>query len=340
MTLDSTVTTTRFIDMHAHLAPPALMQQLAEPGGVDSVALETVGAARRIRLGPRLGARLDRSLEDLDDRLAFLDRHEIETQVVSPWIELLGYELPPADGLSFSRRVNRAMAEAVQHHPDRLVALGTVPLQCGGDAAATVLREAVLDLGLAGVQIGTHVPASSLASQDLIPFWREAERLRAIVFVHPHYADELRELESPVLEFAIANPADTTLALAGLMFSGRLAEHPELRVVLSHGGGFLPFQIGRLDAAWARLGRESEPSPSQLLARLYVDTIVHGSGALDLVIDQLGVDRVVMGTDYPFSLGDLTPRASLSASSRAVNAGARVRAETARRLLSDVRSTR
>ncbi len=338
MTLITQLGDAEVIDIHAHLAPEELVYELAKPGGVSGVHLDTEGEARRIIVGGRPGARLDSSMYDLAARLDFLERKNIDRQIVSPWVELLAYELPGDQGEQFSRHVNRSMARATAAHGGRLSALGTVPLQCGGEVAARVLREGVEELGLLGVQIGTHVPASGLSDDRLIPFWAEAERLRAIVFVHPHYANELRPGMAPVLEYAIANPADTTLAIAQLMFSGRLAAFPELSIVLSHGGGFLPYQLGRLESAWSRAGRHDEPGPRELFARLHSDTIVHGDLALDFLIASSGSERVLMGTDYPFALGDLAPMNSLARSSSDSDAFRRILSLNARSLMASVRN--
>ncbi len=295
------------VDVHAHVTPAGLLEMLERPGGVHGVDISD----GRIRVGDRLGARTDPSLTDRDQRLRFLDAVGIDVQFIAPWIELLAYTLPADDGVAFAGVVNRAIADEAAAAPDRLTAIGTVPLQAGGEVAAEALRSAVTELGMAGVQIGTHLPGSSLSDPGLRPFFAEAERLGALILLHPHYAGELRPMH-PALEYAIANPADSTLAVAQLMYSGRLAEHPRLKMVVSHGGGFLPFQLARLESGWSRVGGDGA-TPAELLSRLHVDSILNDASSLRLAVERMGAARVLLGTDYPFPLGDLDPLPSIDA---------------------------
>lgn len=284
------------IDVHAHCVPDGLAPALARQSfGVDVPPMDPL-------------------LLDVPARLEAMDRMGVDLQVVSPFIDLTCYWLPDAAGRRYSRLFNELMASTVAQAPDRFHALGTVPLQ-SGKAAADELVHAVTKLGMVGVEIGTDTGSGQLDDDDLEPFWEAAAGLGCLMLLHP--AAGARDRLPYLLAYLVDNPADTTRAVARLMFGGVLDRHPGLKVCLVHGGGFLPYQVGRLQRGFTVYGTQHgarlTSAPLDLLHRLYYDTVLNSVDAIRLLIDLVGVERVLLGTDYPFALGDLDPLATLAA---------------------------
>jgi aminocarboxymuconate-semialdehyde decarboxylase len=302
------------IDVHAHCLPEGFLSWLDDEGPSVGVNLDRSGS--RIQLPGRDLGPLRRDLTDVDHRLKAMDRMGIDVQLLSGWIDLTAYQLEPEAGGRFSRAFNRAMVEEAERHADRFGALATVPLQ-DPVLAAEVLTEAIEGMGMNGVQIATRVGGTRLDKGGLEPFWSAAERLRALVLLHPIQPLAGLDLDGYFLENVVGRPAETTISAASLILSGVLERHPDLRIVLVHGGGFLPFQIGRLDRGFAAkpelVGKSITRRPSDYLRQMYVDTVVHEPAVLSFLIHFLGADRIVLGSDHPFEMGDPDPIATISA---------------------------
>jgi aminocarboxymuconate-semialdehyde decarboxylase len=248
---------------------------------------------------------------DLRDRLGWMDAEGIDLQVLSAWMDFCAYGLDPDDGAWLARALNELTAEAISDHSHRFLAMAAVPLQAPA-MAAEELRYAAGSLGMVAVEIGTKVADSELDEPSLEPFWRAAEDLNALVLVHPPFRsvgfDRLRRY---FLDNIVSNPAEETIAAAHLIFGGVLERHPRLKVCLTHGGGYLPYQIGRGDRGFEARATVTAvnltEAPSSFLGRFYYDTIVHGAEALRFLVQRVGADRVVLGSDYPFPMGDPHP---------------------------------
>ena len=258
-------------------------------------------------------------LSDLPARLRAMERMGVDHQLMSGWIDLTAYELEPEAGAEYSRAHNRCLAEEAARHPDRLSALATAPLQAP-DLAAAVLREAMGELGMKGVQIATSVAGRRLDRAGLEPFWSAAGELGAVIFLHPLRPLAGVDLEGFFLENAVGRPAETAIAAAALIMSGVPERHPGASFVLAHGGGFLPYQIGRLNRAGAvrpqsAAARISQP-PGHYLRRMYVDTVVHQPAVLSFLAETLGPERILLGTDYPFAMGEPDPAGAVRAAAR------------------------
>jgi aminocarboxymuconate-semialdehyde decarboxylase len=268
---------------------------------------DRVGVA--VRGGTDLGS-LRADLLDIDHRLASMDDTGVDVQVLSNWIDLTLYELPPEKGARYARIFNEAMADLVSEHPTRFGGLATVPLQAP-ELAAMELVYAVRQLGLAGVEIATTVNGDELDRSELDPFWEAAAALRCTVLLHPYNPLAGRGLRRYFLANAVGRPAETTIAIGHIILGGVLERHPGLVICLVHGGGFLPYQLGRLDRAYhakpeLAATRLTRP-PSEWARSLYFDTVTHRADALDLLLSQVGSDHLLMGSDYPFEMGDPDP---------------------------------
>ncbi len=197
----------------------------------------------------------------------------------------------------------------VRAHPDRFLGLATLPMQ-SADAAARELERAVTVLGLRGAEICTHINGMDLDHPSLDVVYAAAERLGAPLFLHPQNWGDMRRLHDYDLWNLVGFPTETSLAASHLIFGGVFERFPRLQVILAHGGGYFPYQVGRLDhgfaarrAARQRLSRR----PSEFLGNLYCDSLTHNALSLRFLLDRLGDDHVVIGTDYPFNMGDETP---------------------------------
>ena len=305
------------VDVHAHCIPEAVMDTLEKQG--ERFGMEIVGdherrqvvVAGRVTTGPLRG-----DLVDLNQRLAKMDQTGVDMQMISCWIDLSAYALEAAEGARFSRMYNEGLAGVVAEHPDRFMALSTVPLQTPV-AAAAELRFAVGELGMAGVEIAATVDGAELDDRDLDPFWEAAAELRCLVLIHPYNPLAGRNVKRYFLDNAIGRPAETSIGVAHMVMGGVFERYPDLQVCVVHGGGFLPYQAGRLDQAYhakpGLAGANLTRPPSDWLKNLYYDTVTHSPEVLAFLVEFAGIDHVLLGTDFPFEMGDDDPVGTVQA---------------------------
>lgn len=303
------------IDVHAHCVPVGVIDALVAEGGRYGIEIaEQDGKRKAIIAGRVHAAPLRADLSDLGHRLAAMDGAGVDVQILSSWIDMTAYALDADTGTRYARMFNEALAATAAQRPERFRAVCTVPLQDAQRAAAE-LRHAVAELGMVGVEIATTVDGRDLDDRGLEPFWATAEELRCLVLVHPYQSLAGRGVSRYFLGNLVGNPAESTIALAHLVFGGVLERHPDLQVCLVHGGGFAPYQAGRWDRGFRVNARGAAQNltqaPSQWLRRLYYDTVLHSPASLRFLIDTVGAEHVVLGSDYPFEMGEPTPIATL-----------------------------
>jgi aminocarboxymuconate-semialdehyde decarboxylase len=243
-------------------------------------------------------------LWDLAQRLRDMDAARVGVLVISVPPYMFGYGLLVDVAVAFATSLNDDIARVVVEATERLIGLAQLPLQAP-EAAAAELRRAVTELRLRGAAIGTNVAGLNLDDPSLDPVWTESERLGVPILLHPATVASGARLHSYYLTNLIGTPLGTTIAAASLMCGGVIERHVSLRFTLVHGGGLIPDQLGRLDHGW-RVHPElrSLPNPpSSYLSSFVFDAITHASGALPFLIDAIGAERVVMGSDYPFDMG-------------------------------------
>ena len=310
--------TPRTIDIHCHFLPPALIELLQVEGSRHSIHMTEKDGKRFASFAGRPAQPIPGGMIDLEERLGWMDQRGIDLQIVSAWMDFSSYVLDPDDGLWLASSLNELTLEAIAPHADRFAAMAAVPMQ-EPKLAAEELRRAVRELGMVGVEIGTSIASDELDEESLTPFWSEAEDLDVAVLVHPFSSRGVGadRLQRYFLSNSVSNPAEETVAASYLIFGGVLERHPALRVCLTHGGGFLPYQIGRQDRSLVATphvaGTNVSQRPSSFLPRFLYDTIVHSPEALRFLVDRVGPDRVVMGSDYPFPMGDPDPLATIDA---------------------------
>ena len=303
------------VDIHCHVLCSET-EQLAVQLGVTGEA----GTMRFASEASRQAARAQRQairlqLTDIDTRLADMDRAGIDLQVLSPAPNQYHYEADPGVARQLAAQTNTTIATMAQHPSGRFVGLGTVPLQHAG-LAIDALRHAVKELGLRGVEIGTHVGGQDLDTLGLEDFFAEAQALKALVFLHPAGFSDGRRLGEYFLNNIIGNPLESSLAVSRLIFSGLFERMPGLKMCVAHGGGYLAACPGRMDHAW-RVRPECRAClrapPSQSLKRLYFDTLVHSPQQLQHLVEVYGAEHLLLGSDYPYDMGDPAAAAQIEA---------------------------
>ena len=304
------------IDVHAHCVPSEVIDRLAAEGGRYGVELvERDGRQGFLIAGKVYAGPLAPAMMDVPRRIEAMDGQGVDVQILSSWIDLTAYALPGPAGTRYARMFNEALARTAAEHPERFRAVCTVPLQSPA-AAADELRYAVGQLGMVGVEIATTVAGRDLDDPDLDVFWSAAEELACLVLLHPCAALAGRGVERYFLGNLVGNPAESTIAVAHLIFGGVLERHPSLRLCVVHGGGFAPYQVGRWDHAYHRDARGAAAHltrpPSEWVSHLYHDSVLHSARSLRMLIDVVGPDQVVMGSDYPFEMGDPDPLATIA----------------------------
>jgi aminocarboxymuconate-semialdehyde decarboxylase len=245
----------------------------------------------------------------LNERLGELDAMMIDVQVVKPSPFQCYYDVPPDVRIKAAQMVNDGMAEYAARHPKRFVPFGTVPLP-DGEAAAAELERAATRLGFKGVQILTTVSGRPLCDPAFEPFWKKAEALGTMVVLHPAGFAETTRFKRFYFGNVIGNPLDTAVAIHDLIFDGVLERYPNLKILAVHGGGYAPAYMGRMDHAWGARsdshGALPHP-PTHYLRKFYFDTVVFSPQQLEYLVRTFGADRILMGTDYPFDMGEYDP---------------------------------
>ncbi len=305
------------IDIHAHFVPADSLKVASEIGKRHGMKLGKNERGREIvtRDDKPLLTQPKAEFSDLDLRLSIMDSQGVDMQALSPASTYFFYWMAAEESLAYAQWLNDRLAEAVARYPQRLVALGSVPMQDSAKAVVE-LERAVTKLGLRGVEIASNINGRYFDDPAFNPFWQAAQALDALIFVHPNQvvgADRMKEFN---LANLIGNPTDTSLAIAKLIFSGVLERYPRLKLLLAHAGGFLPYTWGRLDrgyriqdSATAKIPK----APGEYLKLLNFDTITHSTMALEYLVANFGADHVVLGSDYPYDMGDPEPVASLRA---------------------------
>ena len=295
------------IDIHAHYLPQLLYQRFdAEAVKFPGVKLLRGDKGTRLQFpGGEPTRPISPKLSDLAERRSWMDKNGIDHQLVGGWLDSFGYELPAGEGLAWSRFINDCMRAGLAGEP-RFTPLATVPLQ-DGKLAAEVLGEA-MEAGFGGVMIGTLPKGLSgvLDDPQLDPFWELASKLQAGVFLHPMFLCGEPRLADYDLVNAIGRVADTSIAVSRLLFSGHLLRFPGMKLVISHGGAALPLVLGRLARNFT-IAQGKYADPRKGFEALYFDSVVFDADALRYLADKAGVERIMLGSDMPFPIGDMEP---------------------------------
>lgn len=302
------------IDIHCHreCAPAAdFMQESALAAGKVSLGHgnPTTQAVNRRQL-----EHVRPKMDQLEVRLADMDAMGVDVQAVALAVYQYYYWADAGTGAKVARMTNEELVEATAPYGERFVPLGTVPLQ-DTEAAVQELRYLVTELGMRGIEVGTHVEGEEIASERLDPFWAEVERLGTVVVVHTQGTTHAQRLQTHNFVNILGHAYEATVATAHLIFSGVMERYPALKLVVVHGGGYLPAYAGRIDHGWRAREDVSEgvrELPGNYLRKFFFDTMVFEPDQLRFLVERYGAEHVLLGTDYPYDMGDEDPLALIA----------------------------
>ena len=299
------------IDIHTHILPPRWpdLKERYGYGGFLRLEHTRCGHARLLKDGEVFREIAENSW-DPEARLRECELSGVDVQVLSTVPVMFSYWAKPEHTLDLCRLLNDHIAAVVAAHPTRFVGLGSVPLQ-DPKLAIEEMERCVRDLRLAGIEIGTHVNSWNLDDAYLFPVFEAAQALGAAVFVHPWDMLGAERMPKYWLPWLVGMPAETSLAICSMIFGGVLERLPGLRVAFAHGGGAFPATIGRIERGYKvrpdLCAVDNPHNPRAYLSRIYLDSLVHDPRMLHYLIDLMGAERIALGSDYPFPLGEAEP---------------------------------
>ncbi len=299
------------IDIHTHILPEHLPRWAEKYGYGGFIHLEHHQSCRaKMKIDDKFFREIESNCWDPEVRIKDCDAHKITMQVISTIPVLFNYWAQPKDCYDISRFLNDHISDVVRRYPNRFIGLGTIPMQ-DPDLACRELERCVNELGLAGIEIGSHINDWNLNEKTLFQIYECAEQNNACLFVHPWDMVGKDKMPKYWLPWLVGMPAESSLAICSMMFGGVFEQFKNLRVAFAHGGGSFPGSYGRI-----KHGYEVRPDlvavdnpihPDHYLGKFWVDSLVHDPSMLDQLIRLFGQNRIALGTDYPFPLGELSP---------------------------------
>ena len=294
------------VDCHAHLVPPDLLAAIRKDAAKfpNVRQIEDSGSLALAFAGGKPTRPVSKPLSDIAGRVAWMQKNGIDKQVVGGWVDIFGYELPVTEAEAWARLTNDALLAASKAEP-RFVPLATVPLGDGARAAA-VLKDAV-KAGFPGAMIGTlpRGVGSTLDAVELDPFWQAADEAGAVIHIHPSFDAGDKRVNDFGLANGLGRITDAVVAVARLISAGHVTKYKNAKVFAPMGAAALPFVLGRL-----KRNATITPGigdPVEALSHIYTDTILHDVRVLNFVIEMMGTERLMMGSDMPFPIGDMEP---------------------------------
>ena len=322
------------IDVHCHVVPESFPPYAGRNANVPWPSMAEAHACHRhVMIQGKVYRTVSDGCWSAPRRIEAMGGMGVTRQAISPMPELLSYWLPLEDAKVMVRFLNDQIAAMISLAPERFIGLGAVPLQ-DVDSAIREMEHCLGSLKFSGVEVASHVNGTSIGDPRFAPFFAAAERLGAAVFVHALRPAGQDRIVGAFPEQAVCFPGDIGLACASMITGGIAAKHPQLRIAFSHGGGVMSILLPRLVHAWNVFPKAKESlaeSPEVTAKRFFYDELVFSSSAMRFLMDTFGKTQIVVGTDYPFALGDLTPMKSLSHLDKATLAA--VTSANARRFL-------
>jgi aminocarboxymuconate-semialdehyde decarboxylase len=292
------------IDLHNHVIPPTIVDAITRDPRRYGTSIEERDGRRYFDVHGR-PAELQKAFYDIDCKIEWMDRAGVDVAAISVGPPIYFYWLSPEVGLEAARLANDGIAQMVAQRPQRLRGMAHLPMQ-DPDAAVAELERVVQEHGFRAVEMGTSIEGRPLADPRFRKVLKTIEQLGCFIFAHPYQCLAEGGMDEYYLRNFIGFPLDTTLMVAHLMYSGALDELAELRILLAHGGGYVPYQIGRFIYGFEvrpEPKAKTHTSPAALLRRFYFDALTHDAQAARHLIDRVGADRVVIGSDHPFDMG-------------------------------------
>lgn len=298
------------IDIHTHILPKDIPSFRERFGYGGFIQLDHHLPCRaRMMMDNKFFREVEDNCWDAEARMKESNEHHVDVQVLSTVPVMFSYWAKPQDCLQVSRFLNDHIAEIVDRYPKRFIGLGTLPMQ-DPELAIQELRRCK-EIGLAGVEIGSHVNDWNLNDPNILPVFEACQDLNMSVFIHPWDMMGKNKMEKYWLPWLVGMPAETSLAICSMIFGGVLEKLPNLRVAFAHGGGSFPATVGRVEHGFNvrpdLCAVDNPVNPRDYIGKFWIDSLVHDPNVLDYVVKLMGADRIALGTDYPFPLGELEP---------------------------------
>jgi len=297
------------VDIHCHVATPECQPLVRDIFSPDKEPFTRFSSPETQEINQRMFASVAAKLTSPEERLNDMDAMGIDIQVISPSPTQYYYWTNGELGLQLAQMQNNRVAEIVQIYPTRFVGMGTVPLQ-DVDRAVQELDRIARELGLRAVEVSSNVNGVDFDDPRFQPFFAKAEALELLIFMHPLGFTDGGRLREYYLTNVIGQPLESTIAVSRMIFGGVLERHPRLKLCVAHGGGYLPYYAGRMDHAYTvrpECQRGISHPPSTYLRQLYYDSVIYTGATLASLVATVGSDRVLLGTDYPFDMGEEDP---------------------------------
>lgn len=298
------------IDIHTHIMPEKMPNWVQKFGYGEFIHLEHRNCRACMMKGDKLFREVEENCFREDVRLKEMNETSVTIQVLSTIPVLFNYWAKAADGLETSRFFNDHIAECVSKKPDRFIGIGTVPLQ-DVDLAVKEMERCVKELKMPGLEIGTNINGRNLSEKEFFPFYEAAEELGCALFIHPWEMMGEKDMMKYWLPWLVGMPAETSRAICSMIFGGVFERFPKLRVAFAHGGGSFPFTIGRIkhgfDVRPDLVAIDNDIDPKNYLGRFWFDSLVHDENALSYLVNLVGDEKICLGSDYPFPLGEHHP---------------------------------
>jgi aminocarboxymuconate-semialdehyde decarboxylase len=299
------------IDIHTHIMPEKIPNWFDKFGYGDFIHLDHhKPCCARMMKGDKFFREIESNCWEPKDRIIDMSATDVDIQVLSTIPVLFNYWAKPAEGLETSRFFNDHICSCVTHYPDKFIGLGTVPLQ-DVDMAIKEMERCVNELKMPGIEIGSNINQLNLSDQKFDPFWEAAQDLNCSIFIHPWEMMGENEMMKYWLPWLVGMPAETARAICSLIFGGVMEKYPNLKFAFAHGGGSFPATVGRVEHGWKvrpdLCAIENPINPRDYLGKFWVDSLVHDEVSFDVLMKTVGEDKICVGSDYPFPLGEHRP---------------------------------